>query len=307
MSIENPFQVPGNWYKGNLHTHTTASDGTYTAEAHIRGYREKGYHFLAITDHAVAVTDFERPASGDFLVLSGMEVDARDAESGRNYHFVVPEAKALAPRWSPLSEEMSPQEVLDAIREGGGLAILAHPYWSGLTLTDMLAVEGYIGLEVFNTVCERMTGRGSSGVHWDDLLEAGRTPMGFATDDAHCNRTYMSEVFQGWIMVKALCLEEESILESIRRGRFYSSSGPTIGNVEIEDGVVRVSSSPVVTINFICDHTLGKQICATYGDTLAEGEYALRGRETYVRVECIDWLGRTAWSNPFRLPSDDRP
>lgn len=303
MAIENPFQIPGNWYKGNLHLHTSASDGTYAAEAHIRGYREMGYDFLAVTDHHIVVTDFERPAGDDFLVLSGMEVDVRDAYHGKNYHFVVPEAKALP----PISKGMAPQEVLNMIRESGGMAILAHPYWSGLTLADMLAVEGYIGLEIFNTVCEREIARGLSRVHWDNLLEAGRTPLGFATDDAHCNRTYTSEVFQGWIMVKAPRLEEESILESIERGCFYSSCGPSIRKVEIQDGVVRVSSSPVLTMNFVCNHGRGRQICARYGDTLTEGEYALRGSETYVRVECIDSLGRAAWSNPFRLLDGDRP
>ncbi len=303
MSIENPFQTPGNWYKGNLHLHTSASDGTYTAEAHIRGYREMGYDFLAITDHNIAVTDFERPAKGDFLVLSGMEVDVRAAHNGKNYHFVVPEAKALP----PIPKGMTPQEVLDMIGKVGGLAILAHPYWSGLTLDDMLAVEGYIGLEVFNTVCERETARGLSRVHWDSLLQVGRTPLGFATDDAHCNRTYTSELFQGWIMAKAPRLEEKSILESIKRGRFYSSRGPVIRNVKVKDGVVRVSSSPVVAINFVCDPARGKQICAPYGDTLTHGEYVLRGPETYVRVECIDSFGRAAWSNPFRLLDGDRP
>lgn len=39
------------WYKGNLHTHTTNSDGAYTPEKTIALYKSKDYDFLALTDH----------------------------------------------------------------------------------------------------------------------------------------------------------------------------------------------------------------------------------------------------------------
>lgn len=39
------------WYKGNLHTHTTNSDGAYTPEETIALYKSKDYDFLALTDH----------------------------------------------------------------------------------------------------------------------------------------------------------------------------------------------------------------------------------------------------------------
>ena len=41
----------GRWLRGNLHTHTTVSDGKLTPEECIRLYKEKGYDFLCITDH----------------------------------------------------------------------------------------------------------------------------------------------------------------------------------------------------------------------------------------------------------------
>lgn len=39
------------WYRGNLHTHTTVSDGRYTPEEAIALYQRMGYDFLALTDH----------------------------------------------------------------------------------------------------------------------------------------------------------------------------------------------------------------------------------------------------------------
>ena len=37
--------------KGNLHAHSTFSDGRLTVEEVVARYRDMGYDFLAITDH----------------------------------------------------------------------------------------------------------------------------------------------------------------------------------------------------------------------------------------------------------------
>ena len=42
-----PFNLPGQFFKGNLHTHCTESDGDYSAEEVVKRYRQQGYDFLA--------------------------------------------------------------------------------------------------------------------------------------------------------------------------------------------------------------------------------------------------------------------
>lgn len=39
------------WYRGNLHAHTLWSDGDDYPEAVVGWYRDRGYHFLALTEH----------------------------------------------------------------------------------------------------------------------------------------------------------------------------------------------------------------------------------------------------------------
>ena len=39
------------WWKGNLHTHTLWSDGDDFPEMIAESYRQRGYHFLALSDH----------------------------------------------------------------------------------------------------------------------------------------------------------------------------------------------------------------------------------------------------------------
>ena len=41
----------GQWWKGNLHTHTLWSDGDDYPEVIAKWYKDKGYHFLSLTDH----------------------------------------------------------------------------------------------------------------------------------------------------------------------------------------------------------------------------------------------------------------
>ncbi len=45
-----PFSFPGRFYKGNLHTHCTCSDGDYPVDEVVQRYREYGYDFLAMSD-----------------------------------------------------------------------------------------------------------------------------------------------------------------------------------------------------------------------------------------------------------------
>lgn len=46
-------ESPGNWYRGNLHTHSLWSDGNDFPEMIAGWYRDKGYQFLALSDHNV--------------------------------------------------------------------------------------------------------------------------------------------------------------------------------------------------------------------------------------------------------------
>ena len=76
----NPFTVRGNWYKANLHTHTTVSDGALSPAERVEQYREAGYSVLAITDTS-------KPDSGSragATVSSGRRSRAHAAKNPAN-------------------------------------------------------------------------------------------------------------------------------------------------------------------------------------------------------------------------------
>jgi predicted metal-dependent phosphoesterase TrpH len=180
MVITNPFTAPGNWYKGNLHAHTTESDGAMTPAETVALYRDAGYDFLALTDHW-KVTAAAAGADGGFLLLLGVELDGDRSETGEGYHILGfgLEHAGTAPQQSTVAQ------AIQWIRDHGGEAVLAHPYWSGLAVADLAKWKGHLGIEVFNTVCDQMIAKGCSSVQWDDLLSRDRLTWGFAVDDCH--------------------------------------------------------------------------------------------------------------------------
>ena len=58
MPNDPSFTAPGRFWKGNIHTHSTRSDGMRDAADVCATYREAGYDFLALTDHFLAKFGF---------------------------------------------------------------------------------------------------------------------------------------------------------------------------------------------------------------------------------------------------------
>ncbi|MGN0324436.1 MAG: PHP domain-containing protein [Oliverpabstia sp.] len=72
----NGFSKVGSWYKGNLHCHTTDSDGCLSPAEVVELYRKNGYDFLAISDHDI-FSDYRKEFDcKDFIILPAVEATA---------------------------------------------------------------------------------------------------------------------------------------------------------------------------------------------------------------------------------------
>ncbi|HIE52199.1 MAG TPA: hypothetical protein EYP85_10605 [Armatimonadetes bacterium] len=298
MILENPFAIEGRWFKGNLHTHTTNSDGDRSPVQIVEHYRNQGYDFLFITDHN-RVTEVRGLSSADFLVLPGAELSAKGDEARNGYHLValnIGDTEGLSP-------DLEAQEVIDRVREKGGEVVVAHPYWSALTIHDLLRLEGYIGLEIYNTSCFYSIAKGHSLVYWDALLARGCRVWGIAADDVHWhfNDHRPNDACGGWIMVKAPALTVDNILAALRQGHFYASNGPTIEAIRMGEQSITAQASKSRSINFIADGSRGESFTSLDGRPLSWAEFTPAGKEKYLRVECIRADGTAAWSNPLWL------
>jgi len=282
----NVFHQKGNWYRGNIHLHTTFSDGTLTPEEICAVYRAAGYDFLAIADHwYLTGVSLHWP---DFVTLPAVEYHVS------NYHIVGLGCRSLLP------SSASAQDIIDALNQRGCVPILAHPYWSGITSSQLLELRDFQHLEIYNHVCQITKGKGYSSVHWDELLQSGRRLFGVAVDDAHHrpSPTQEDDLTGSYIMVKASGLNGEEILKAIKEGSFYSSTGVSIKEVSLKEKTIRVKTSPVKEIRFIGPNAQGCRVSGC-GKEIEYAEYKMAGTERYLRIEAIDSQGHYAWSNPF--------
>jgi hypothetical protein len=303
-AVVDPFAETGHRLRCALHAHTTNSDGELSPSALVRHYDRAGFDVLAITDHWVRT---DEPSTNGLLVVPSVELDARIDGSDRVAHVLA--LGVTADPEPPGREFPALDETVRWVLDNGGMPFLAHPYWSGLRTQDFEACEGLLGLEVYNAGCELEVGRGRAGIHWDDALEAGRLFFGIATDDSHYP-AYDSAY--AWVTARCRERSVEAVLDALRRGAFYSSSGPVIDAVELHDDAVEVSCSPARSVTLMAGRRQGARVNAgrlgyRYRGEILErdaGGLVVRARlarssSTYGRVEVEDEAGRKAWTNPL--------
>lgn len=280
------------WYKGNLHTHTSLSDGRLSPDEVISMYRRGGYDFLALTDHWKLSETIE---DKDFLLLSGCEYDTGQNAKAGIYHIV-----GIGMQEAPCVKKepgLAPQEIVNTIRKAGGIAILAHPAWSMNRPESLLRLEGLAGTEIYNTVSGKPWNvRPYSGWFVDALAVDGKEVPCFASDDAHF---YNGDQMKSYIMVRADSLTRESILSSIRRGDFYATQSPELYVSRVDD-VIHVRCSPVSEVIFFSDTVYAEDRVVT-GSGIREALYRIKPSDTFLRVELVDANGRMAWSSPIGI------
>ena len=308
MTLHMPaFTAPGRFWRGNLHTHSTRSDGILDPAEVCRRYRAEGYDFLALTDHFIGrygypIVDTVPFRHDDFTTILGAELHSGAMANGELWHILAvglpPDfAPSNSPSFQPVADqETAPQLAARAVAAGAFVAI-AHPQWSGLTLADARTITAAHAVEIYNhgcaVGCDRADGFGIA----DLLLTEGRALTMIATDDAHFSEP---DHFGGWVMVKALENTPEALLAALKAGHFYSSQGPEIREVRIAEDRVIVDSSAVASV--IVQGT-GTGAKATHGQSMTRTEVPLArlNKSPWLRVTVIDAAGKRAWSNPIIL------
>lgn len=326
MNIEIPaFSKRGNWYKGNLHTHTILSDGKATAEQIATLYRKTGYHFLAITDHNVFQA-YPQISDERFLMLAGTELtpgfDRRDRELMKamevyqkgefefreaglslrqridalcSPHVIAVSRRKTEAFWeAEIGRLTGIQTMIDYAAERDCLSIVAHPAWSKLDPQTLLSLHGHAAVEIYNHTSSPWE---ESSVQWDLALDRGVRTFGIACDDTHAP----GDACGGYLMVKSASLTYDAIIEAVENGDYYSSCGPVIENFYFEDGYVGICCSEAKEIRFLTDNRFGRTYRAEKSAFLTHCTHRLLGNERYVRVEIVDTEGRKAWTNPAFL------
>ena len=305
MTRPSAFTALGRFWRGNLHTHSTNSDGVLPPEEVCRRYRAEGYDFLALTDHFVGlwgypITDTLPYRADGFTTLLGAELHSGAMRNGELWHILavgLPAdfAPSLSPHFTPVAGQETGAELARRAVKAGAFVAIAHPQWSGLAMEDMRELDAAHAVEVYNHGCAMGCDRPDGFALADQLLTEGRPVTLIATDDAHFSEP---DHFGGWVMVKALENTPEALLGALKRGDFYSSHGPELLDVQLEGRKVIVESSAVVSVVAMGRGTGAKGV---HGASMTRTEVPLDrlGDSPWLRVAVIDAAGKRAWSNPI--------
>lgn len=244
-----PFSTLGTFWRGNLHTHSHLSDGRLPPADVIAAYRDAGYDFMALTDHFLErydwrMADTRALRSADFTTLIGAEIHAPKTNVGELWHLV---AVGLPLDFSPCSATEDGPALARRAREAGAFVAIAHPAWSQLDLEDGLAIDAAHAVEIYNHGCAVENDRGDGLYLLDQLLNTGRRLTAIATDDAHFAH-FDRDAFGGWVHVKAEENTPDALLEALKAGHMYSSQGPQIHDIAIDENRLSIACSPVDTV-----------------------------------------------------------
>ena len=264
------------WYKGSTHIHTTYSDGKLIPADVVATYKADGYSFIFITDED-HITPTDTLSDSLFLCFNGEEAILDQHFSCLN---IVRDV-------SPLSF----QQVIDSTYVQGGIAVLNHPLRGTheVYAAVILEMKNLNYIEIFNGKSEK-DGYHDTQMLWDSILSAGKLFYGVAADDFHETK----HLGKGWIMVASDTLQKDSVVNALKQGNFYSSTGAYISKIDVSDSLITIIAMDANTISFIGDNRTTLQ--TTNGDT---STYTITGNEGYIRAEVLGLNNKKAWTQPL--------
>lgn len=321
-------------YRANLHSHSTCSDGKLSPAEMAEAYRRNGYSILAITDHESPKCHKEL-CREDFLLITGYEAYIRPDPSAKcniyapevhlNLFAKDPENEAIVcynPSYckyltdpdrraalrkvgSQRTREYTVEYVNEFIRsakEAGYLVAYNHPVWSLEDEERILAYEGLFSLEIDNTGTRLVNGMEYAGHLYDKLLLRRRRLFSHGADDNH-NKDPLdsprSDSFGSFTMILADSLTYGDVIRAMETGNMYSSTGPLIREISIENGTVHVESSPARQVLCFTGTRVPLHLTAKEGESLTEASFPLDPVAPYFRVVVLDERDRRATSRGF--------
>ncbi|AEF84889.1 putative phosphoesterase PHP domain protein [Treponema primitia ZAS-2] len=293
MNIHNPYRNEGDWYRGSFHIHSKFSTcGWHNLAELALAYRD--YDFLSISDHDRITTETEELKN--HILFRALEV------SGDCHMLLVGTG---APLEGTVDHTFSPEHYQSLAQEavaGGGIALAAHPvrldgqHWQE---EDLLQMSSLTGIEIFS----------GDGIHveqdvgfecWDRLLSRGQRLWGFGNDDFH----HWGQERRVWNVVHAAERSGRSILDAIRQGDFYVSSGFGFDRITndttsitfyLQTGAAQFENA----YKYLTLYGKDGRVLAEKTGRFTEFSYPVRGDEGYIRAEAYMNGGYGAFSQPI--------
>jgi hypothetical protein len=292
LVVESPYEnLSGSWLRGNLHTHTTESDGAKTPGEAVAFYDSRGYDFLALSDH-----DLLTPPPDNFphrmVFLQGNEIT-----SNGPHLLHIGATKRIDP-------DADRAKVVREVMAAEGLCILNHPSWGfdcvHWSQEELENLYPYHGIEVYNSVVRRLEGSCVAADRWDRLLGKGIRVWGYAHDDAHIDRDFGNAC--NW--VRTPDPTPAGILAALKAGHCYASTGVELTELSTQGDRARIVSRNGSVLKAIVDWGIEAARLPGRSWDLDIRNLVSQWRPSYVRFEILGDAEATAWTQPLFLKWD---
>ena len=331
----------GNFYKANLHCHSSFSDGKYTPQELKDLYMSMGYSIIAYTDHTLLIPHNEL-TDDKFLALNGYEMAisegfhgdelnsyrrclhinfiSLDQNKNTQYYLYLPTPDSpiysqkdrdklhlvdydkqtsenmVYPRWTPVYIN----NLVKFMKEHDFFVTYNHPGFNLETYEQYSRYTEFDAMEIANSL-GLINGNVDYCPHvYDEMLRSGSKLFCVATDDNHCNYPAKQEWGKSWVMIKAGKLDYPTIAKALKNGDFYSSRGPEIKQLWIEDDNLHVECSEAVQITV---NRASRKCHSTWQEDkpLTKADFKLDRVNGWFRVTITDKFGKVAHTNAYHF------
>jgi len=283
VKIMNPYAGSGFYVKGNTHCHNAPGNLGRELWDVVTDYRNKAYDFIVLTHYAWQ--NCSNYSSEDFLCINGQEM-------GHPLGHIL----GLGTN-KEIDPDLDQQEIIDEIKRQGGVVEIGHPYTFRRAI--LFRLKGIDLFEIMNYGHDIIQRRYNLGIEptklqlelWDELLRKGEKVYAVAVDDSH----FPYERGHYWVMCKVKSLDKASVLQALKSGACYSSSGP-----KMDFDVERNTITAYCHSSFPIKHMVVKTALLSRSSKNNFISFTVRSPvHKYVRFECEDEAGFKAFSNPF--------
>lgn len=212
---------PG-WYKGELHAHSTESDGKFPVEEVVGAAIEYGLDYLSLTDHTTSSQwhKLAKLVNNKMALIRSLEITSHVGHANLQGISKWVNVYINQPGWDV-------NKAAKAVHDQGGLFCVNHAFSGHLSWQDFNLDWSLVDME---EIYHNLEGANNSYQLslWDQHLNSGYRIVGVGGIDSHNPYEGLHELGQVVTWINADELSESGIVNGLKRGQVYVSRGPEL-------------------------------------------------------------------------------
>lgn len=297
--------------RGNLHTHSTRSDGNRPPEDVYAWYREHGYQFLVLTDHnqLTEPDEYRAQERKGFVLLPGEEVTLYVGKVPVHVNGLCTTRAIGNARFDDTHAALA--WAVKQIRAQGAVALINHPNFDwALQAKDLDAGREAQLLEIWSghpfVHSDGDATRPSEEAIWDQALTQGLAFAPAAVDDSHHynpkDKEPAARPGRGWVYAFGAEAKKKPLCDALRSGRLYTSNGGVFSRIALSRDALTVWPETEGEVAFFGSE--GRTLSSAHAEAGSPASYAPKGGEGYVRARFTRPDGKHAWTRAYRVETE---